>query len=57
MVQGTFYIFLWRVILKKDENDLNKVCAPHSWMRLVKNSNTEILGASEVPQSRGKLFF
>ena len=28
----------------------------HSWMRLVGSSNTEVLGASEVPQSHGKLF-
>ena len=25
----------------------------HSWMRLVESSNTEVSGASEVPQSRG----
>ena len=30
---------------------------PYSWMRLVKNSNTEVSGASEVPQSRDKLVF
>ena len=30
--------------------------SPHSWMRLVESSNTEVSGASEVPQSRGKLF-
>ena len=29
----------------------------HHWMCLVKSSNTEISGASEMPQSRGKLFF
>ena len=29
----------------------------HSWVRLAKNSNTEVSGASEKPQSRGKLFF
>ena len=28
-----------------------------SWMRLIENSNTEVSGASEVPQSRGKLIF
>ena len=26
-------------------------------MRLAESSNTEVSGASEVPQSRGKLFF
>ena len=31
--------------------------SPHSWMRLVERSNTEVSGTSEVPQSRGKLFF
>ena len=31
--------------------------SPHSWMRLVESSNTEISDASEVPQSRGKLNF
>ena len=33
--------------------------SPHSWMRLVESSNTnkEVSGASEVPQSRGKLIF
>ena len=31
--------------------------SPHSWMRLVKISNMEVSGASEVPQSRSKLFF
>ena len=31
--------------------------SPHSRMRLVESSNTEVSGASEVPQSRGKLFF
>ena len=29
----------------------------HSWMRLFENSTTEVSGASEVPQSRGKSFF
>ena len=29
----------------------------HSWMRLVESSNTEVSGASKVPQSRGKLLF
>ena len=29
----------------------------HSWICIVKSSNTEVLGASEMPQSRGKLFF
>ena len=29
----------------------------HSFMRLVESSNTEDSGASEVPQSHGKLFF
>ena len=29
----------------------------HSWMRLVASSNMDISGASEVPRSRGKLFF
>ena len=29
----------------------------HRFMRLVESSNTEVSGASEVPQSRGKLFF
>ena len=33
------------------------VGSPHSWIRLVEISNTEVLGASEVPQSRGKLTF
>ena len=28
---------------------------PHSWMRLVESSSTDVSGASEVPQSRGKL--
>ena len=28
----------------------------HSWTHLVESSNTEVSGASEVPQSRGKLF-
>ena len=31
--------------------------ALHSWMRLVEYSNTGVSGASEVPQSRGKLIF
>ena len=31
--------------------------SPHSWMRLVESFNTEVSGASEVPQSRGKLIF
>ena len=31
--------------------------SPHSWMRLVERSNTEVSGASEVPRSHGKLFF
>ena len=38
------------------KNDLKKFNT-HSWMRLVKNSNMEVSGASEVPQSRGKLIF
>ena len=29
----------------------------HSWMHLVESSNTVVSGVSEVPQSRGKLFF
>ena len=31
--------------------------ALHSWMRLVKRSNTEVSGASEVPQSRPAAVF
>ena len=31
--------------------------SPHSWMRLAENSNMDVSGASEVPQSRGKLIF
>ena len=38
------------------KNDLNKIIT-HNWMRLVKSSNREVSGASEVPQSRGKLIF
>ena len=30
--------------------------SPQVWIRLVKSSNTEVSGASEVPQSRGKYF-
>ena len=33
------------------------ICLAHSWMRLGKSSNTEVSGASEVPQSRDKLIF
>ena len=29
----------------------------HSWMRLIKRSNTGVSSASEVPQSCGKLIF
>ena len=29
----------------------------HSWIRPVKRSNTEVSGASGVPQFLGKLFF
>ena len=42
---------------KPDEKCSKKLRFTHSWMRLVDSSNTEDLGASEVPQSRGKLFF
>ena len=31
--------------------------APHSWMRLVERSNTEVSDISELPQSRSKLSF
>ena len=31
--------------------------SPHSWMRLVESSNTDVSGASEVPQSCCKLIF
>ena len=33
------------------------LCASHSWMSLAESSNMEVSGASEVPQSRDKLFF
>ena len=29
---------------------------PHGWMRFVESSNTEVSGAFEVSQSRGKYF-
>ena len=31
--------------------------SPQIWICLVKSSNTEVSGASEVPQSHGKLIF
>ena len=31
--------------------------SPQIWIRLVESSNTEVSGASEVPQYRGKLIF
>ena len=31
--------------------------SPQSWMRLIESSNVDVSGASEVPQSRGKLIF
>ena len=34
-----------------------ELVSPHSWMRLVESSIAEVSGASEVPQSRGKLIF
>jgi len=33
------------------------LASTHSWMRLVKSSNMDVSGASEVSQSRGKLIF
>ena len=42
------------LFLKIDEHAL-KICAPHSWVRLVKISNTDVSGLSEVSHSRGKL--
>ena len=51
------HLLFWRVILKKHMKYDLKYFTPHSWMRLVKISNTEVSGASEGPQSRGKLIF
>ena len=34
-----------------------KLGSLHSWMRPVESASTDVSGASEVPQSRGKLFF
>ena len=31
--------------------------SPQIWIHLVESSNTDVSGASEVPQSRGKLVF
>ena len=57
MVRGKIlYLLFWRVIKKIDENDLI-FFTPHNLIRLVENSNTEVSGAYEVPQSRGKLIF
>ena len=33
------------------------LASTHSWMRFVKNSNIDVAGASEVPQSLGRLIF
>ena len=38
------------------KNDLH-FFTTHSWMRLVESSNTEVSGASEVPQTCSKLIF
>ena len=57
MVWGKFlYFFFGELFLKKDEKWPN-FFTTYSWMRLVERSNTEVSGASEVPQSRGKWFF
>ena len=51
------HIFFYEeIFLKIDEMCFN-FFARHSWMRLVKSSNMEVSGVSEVPQSRSKLFF
>ena len=54
MVQKFILPFSGELFLKIGENALFFV--PHSWMRLVEISNMEVSGASEVLQSRGKLF-
>ena len=51
------YFHFWRVIKKIEETCPKKIVARHSWIRLVESSNTEVSGASEGPQSRGKLIF
>ena len=57
LVRGKNHFF-WRVILKKiDEKCPKFFRAPHSLMRLVEISNADVSGVSEVPQTRGKLFF
>ena len=60
MVRGTkhhFLFFGYLFLNNNFPNNDNGAWRPHSWMRLVESSNTEVSGASEVPQSRGKLIF
>ena len=49
------FSFFGELFLKIDEKGPKFFCAPHSWMHLVESSNTDVSGASEVPQSHGFL--
>ena len=55
MVRCKFLYLLLGELFLKNRWKNNQHFSPHSWMRLVESSNTEFSGASEVPQSRGKL--
>ena len=51
------FIFFESYFYVNNTDNMPYFFVKHSWMRLVENSNTEVSGASEVPQSRDKLFF
>ena len=52
-----FYIFFFEELFLKIDGKCPNFLTTHSLMRLFESSNTEVWGGSEVPQSRGKLFF
>ena len=55
----TFHIFIfWKVNVEKIKMSEQKVTpAQLVWLLLIESSNAKVSGASEVPQSRGKLYF
>ena len=47
-----FIFIFWQFFWRNRQKIPDTLESPHSWMHLVESSNTEVPGASEVPQSR-----
>ena len=56
MVRSKILYLLFRRVILKNKMKMAYFFIPHSCMCIVESSDTEVSGASEVSQSRGKLF-